>query len=62
MINSQGKQVSQKHIDAIALEHQYLQDLESILDKRDNEHKGIWTLELLKEYRQVLIKFNVINT
>jgi hypothetical protein len=59
MINSQGKKVSQEHIDRINKENEYLKDLVVILNKRDDLYNGQWTNSLLCEYMQILIKHKV---
>ena len=57
-INSQGKQVSQQHLDERAKEEAYLHDIRLILDKRDQFG---FTPELAKQYRAVLVKHGILE-
>ena len=60
MINSQGKQVSQQHLDDQARIQAYLADLRALGEKKD-ANGGVFTVEMAAEYREILLRHEMVD-
>ena len=59
MINSQGKATAESHLEQVARERAFLDEIRAILERRD-ANGGEFTVEMGKEYRALLERHGII--